>query len=311
MVGGRLLAAVPILIVVSLGTYALLFGTGGVGSAAAGDGATAEQIADLKRSLGLDRPVVVQYIDWLAGIVHGDFGESFRSGRPVADLITQRIGATVSLAVVALVISLIVSISAALLGARFPGSWIDRATQVGSVIGLSIPNFFLGLIVVLLFAVQLRWFPSSGYTRLEDGVGPWLQHLILPGFTLGLSIAGEQARTFRASLRTEMRSDYVRTARAKNVPEGAVLVQHAARNAAIPLVTIVGLQVGRLLAGAVLVEAVFSLPGLGSLVTESVFTKDLPVIQAVVLLTAIVVLTMSLLVDLSYRLLNPSLRGAT
>ena len=308
IVGGRLLAAVPLLIAVTFGTFVLLYSTGDVASAVAGENASAAQIALIRKDLGLDRSVFIQYFHWITGLFQGDLGDSFRSGRSVTDLIGQRIGTTISLAVVALVISLAISVPAAFLGSRFPGSLVDRFTQVGSIIGLSIPNFFLGLVVVLFFAVQLRWLPSSGYSNLADGFGPWLQHLLLPSATLGLAIAGEQARTFRASLRKELDADYIRTARAKNVPERVLLTRHAGRNAALPLITVVGLQVGRLLGGAVLIEAVFALPGLGGLMTEAVFTKDLPIVQAVILLSGIVVLLMSLLVDLSYGVLNPSVR---
>lgn len=308
---GRLVASVPLLLAVTLGTFLMLYGIGDVATAVAGESASADQIAAIRQSLGLDQPVLFQYGDWLAGMVHGDFGVSFRTGRPIGELLAQRIEPTVSLAVVALALSLAVAVPLAFAGARFPGSVFDRLTQVGSVIGLSIPNFFLGLLLVLVFAVELGWAPATGYSRLADGFGPWLGGLILPGVTLGLSLAGEQARTLRASLRQEMRADYVRTARAKNVPERIVLIRHAGRNASLPLVTVLGLQIGRMLAGAVLVEAVFGLPGLGTLATEAVFTRDLPVVQAIVLLTAMVVLAASLVVDLTYSVLAPTTRSSS
>lgn len=304
----RLLAAVPLLLVVTFGSFLLLYAVGDVAASVAGESASAAQIETVRRNLGLDQPVLLQYWHWLSAAVRGDFGESFRSGRSVNELLSQRMGATVSLATMALALSLLLSVPLAFAGSRWPGSWMDRMTQVGSVIGLSIPNFFLGLILVLLFSVKLGWLPATGYDRLGDGPRGWFLHLLLPAATLGLSLAGEQARTLRASLRQELSADYIRTARAKNVPPGVVLLRHAGRNAGLPLVTVIGLQTGRILAGAVLVEAVFALPGLGSLATDAVFTRDLPIVQAIVLLTAVVVLLASFAVDMTYGLLAPTTR---
>ncbi|MDI9894433.1 ABC transporter permease [Rhodococcus sp. IEGM 1381] len=303
--GQRLLISVPLLLAVTAGTFVLLYGIGDLAASVAGENADAEQIEAIRRQLGLDRPLPVQYFDWLTGVLHGDFGESLRSGRPVADLLGQRLGATISLALFALILSLLISIPMTLLAARFPGSLLDRGCQFIAVVSMSIPNFFLGLLLVLLFAVQLGVFPASGYAPIGDGVNLWATYMFLPAVTLASGLAGEQIRTFRAALHQELDKEYVRTARAKNVSETSVVAKHAGRNAGLPLITIVGLQIGRLLAGTVLIEIVFGIPGLGSSATDAVLTRDVPVVQAIVLLTAVAVLLASLVVDLAYGILAP------
>lgn len=308
---GRLLLAVPTLLLVTFGSYVLLFSLGDPASAIAGESATREQLEQIRENLGLDQSVFRQYWNWLVDFLHGNLGRSFGSGRPVSDLIEQRLPVTASLGALALVVAVLVSIPLAFLGARHPGTVIDRSASVASVLGLSIPNFFLGLLLTLVFAVRLGWFPATGYTAFTESPQQWLSHLVLPAITLGLAMAGEQARTLRTSLAYEMSEDYIRTARAKNVPRNRILFRHAGRNAGVPLVTVIGLQIGRIVAGAVLVEAVFAIPGIGSLISAAVFTKDLPVVQAVVALTAVVVILLSLLVDLAYGWLTPSARSGT
>lgn len=309
--GQRLLIAVPLLLAVTAGTFVLLYGIGDVAGAVAGENAGAEQIDAVRSELGLDRPLPVQYFDWLWGVLRGDLGESLRSGRDVTDLLGQRLNATIELAVFTLILSLLMSVPITMLAARFPGSLLDKFGQLVAVVSMSFPNFFLGLLFVLLFAVSLGVSPSSGYAPLGDGINLWATYMLLPALTLATGLAGEQIRTFRAALHQELGKEYVRTARAKNVSETAVVAMHAGRNAGLPLITILGLQVGRLLAGTVLIEVVFGIPGLGSSATEAVLTRDVPVVQAIVLLTAIVVLVASLLVDLAYGLLAPYTKART
>lgn len=301
----RVAISIPLLLAVTFGTFFLMYGVGDVAAATAGENASAAQIAAVRTALGLDRPLPVQYVEWLGNAVTGDFGESLRNGRPVTDMLGQGIEATVSLAVLALVFSLMISVPLSLLAARFPGSLVDKFTQLIAVLAMSIPNFFLGLLLVLFLAVQLKAFPSSGYSPIGDGVNLWATYMFLPALTLASGLAGEQIRTFRAALAQQLDAEYVRTARAKNASETRVVVRHAGRNAGLPLITMVGLQVGRLLAGTVLIETVFGIPGLGSSATEAVLTRDVPVVQAIVLLTAIVVLVASLAVDLAYGILAP------
>lgn len=307
----QLATAAALLLGVTLATYLLLFSIGDVASSIAPESVGQEQIEALRTKYGLDRPVLTQYWDWLSGVARGDLGVSFRSTRSVSDLLGQRLEATASLALVSLVISLLAAIPLAVIGARHPNLLADRVTRFASVIALSIPNFFLGLLLVLIFAVRFDLLPATGYQPISEGVRRWLTGLILPGLTLGLSLAGEQARTLRASLGSQLAMDYVRTARAKGVRELGVVVNHVGRNSLAPLVTVIGLQLGRLLGGTVLVETVFGLPGLGSLTVTSVFARDLPVVQALVLFTAAMVIAASLLVDLSYHWLRPAVRGSS
>lgn len=304
----RILWALPVLLAVSFATYALLFQVGDPARVAAGELATEEQIELTRQRLGLDRPLLEQYGDWLGDVLSGDLGLSYAGARPVTELVVQRVPPTVSLMLTALAVSLLVSLPAGLAAARWPSGWVDSTVKVISAFGIAVPNFFLGLVLILVFAVKLGWLPAGGYRDFGASPAEWLRRLILPAITLGTALAAEQARTLRASMKSEMGSDYVRTARAKRVSNLSIAVKHAGRNASLPLVTVVGLQVGRVLAGTVFVETVFSIPGLGSLAAQSVISRDLPTVQALVILTSVVVLTASLVVDVAYERLNPVLR---
>lgn len=258
---------------------------------------TPEQRAALRRQLGLDLPIHRQYLHFLSRALRGDLGRSFRSKQPVTREILTRLPNTLKLTVASLTVALLTGVSAGFLAAVFRGSWIDTATMLLAVLGVSLPSFWLGLMLILLFAVHLGWFPVSG-------AASW-RHLVLPAVTLGFLTSGILARLMRSSLLDELSRDYVRTARAKGLREVTVLTRHVLRNALIPVVTIVGLQLGQLLSGAVIIEAVFAYPGIGLLAVNALQARDFPLIQGIVLFVAVVYVLVNLAVDLLYCLIDP------
>ncbi|MCM8747405.1 ABC transporter permease [Thermomicrobium sp. CFH 73360] len=258
---------------------------------------TPEQRAALRRQLGLDLPIYRQYLHFLSRALRGDLGRSFRSKQPVTREILTRLPNTLKLTVASLTVALLTGVSAGILAAVFRGSWIDTATMLLAVLGVSLPSFWLGLMLILLFAVHLGWFPVSG-------AASW-RHLVLPAVTLGVLTSGILARLMRSSLLDELSRDYVRTARAKGLREATILTRHVLRNALIPVVTIVGLQLGQLLSGAVIIEAVFAYPGIGLLAVNALQARDFPLIQGIVLFVAVVYVLVNLAVDLLYCLIDP------
>lgn len=258
---------------------------------------TPEQRAALRHQLGLDLPIHRQYLHFLGRALRGDLGRSFRTKQPVTSEIVARLPNTVKLTMASLSIAVLFGLCAGMLAAMFKGSWIDAATMVIAILGVSLPAFWLGLMLILLFAVQLGWFPVSGATT-------W-RHLVLPAVTLGVLTSGILARMTRSSLLEELSHDYVRTARAKGLRESAVIARHALRNALIPVVTIVGLQLGQLLSGAFIIEAVFAYPGVGLLAVNALQARDFPLIQGIVLLVAVIYVVVNLAVDLLYCLIDP------
>ncbi len=263
---------------------------------------TTEQLATIRKALGTDKPFLTQYASFLAGLVRGDLGTSFRSGQPVAEAVAHRFPATLSLAFAALAISLILAVPLGVLAARRHGSSSDLAIRVFSLLGLSFPNFWLGIMLILIFAVRLRWFPPSGFA----GAGS----LVLPSLTLGLILASTTTRLVRSSLLDVLGEQYVTTARAKGITEQRVLYRHALRTALIPVITFIGLQFGALLGGVVIVEQVFAWPGLGSLALNAISFRDYPMLQGTITVLAIFIAAINLLVDLSYALLDPRIRYA-
>lgn len=261
---------------------------------------TAEQLATIRAQLGTDRPFLVQYGTFLAGLLHGDLGTSFRSGGPVSEEVARRFPATLSLALASLALSMILAIPLGVIAARRRGSGTDLSIRIFSLLGLSFPNFWLGIMLILIFAVRLRWLPPSGYSGPES--------LILPGFTLGLILASTTTRLVRSSLLDVLGEQYVTTARSKGITERRVLYRHALRTALIPIVTYIGLQFGALLGGVVIVEQVFAWPGLGSLALNAISFRDYPMLQGTVTVLAIFIAAINLLVDLSYALLDPRIR---
>ncbi len=264
--------------------------------------------AALSRELGLDQPLVVQYIKWLGRAAVGDLGRSYRAQMPVLDLILQRLPATVYLSLAALVFSVLIAIPLGIISAVKRNSWMDLSAMVFAIFGISLPHFWSGIMLVLIFAVGLRWLPSIGYVSPFEDLGKSLRHLLLPAVTLGWSLAGTTTRLTRSSLLEELGRDYVRTARGKGLVERLVLWRHALRNALIPTVTMIGLQLAFLIGGAVVVEVVFAWPGIGLLVVDSIFARDYPVVQGVVLFIAVLVVIVNLAVDVIYTFLDPRIR---
>jgi peptide/nickel transport system permease protein len=259
----------------------------------------------LRARAGLDQPIVVQYVDWLGRAVTGDLGVSFRSGRPVTEALAQRLPATVGLALASLVVALVIAIPAGIVSAVRQGTWLDYVTTAFSQVGVSIPDFWYGIMLILLFALTLGWLPPSGYEPLtEDPLG-WLRHVILPAVTAGVVTGAILTRFTRSSVLEAMNADHVRLARAKGLPERTILREHVLRNAWIPIVTVTGLQLATLLGGIVVVEVVFAWPGLGRLALDAVLTRDYPVMQGAVLVIAGGFLVINLLVDLLYARLDP------
>ncbi len=254
----------------------------------------------LRREMGLDQPVYLQYLHWLGGIIQGDLGKSFRTGLPVWDEITRRLPATIELALAAMLVSLVIAIPVGIISAVKRYSLLDNASMVGAMVGVSMPNFWLGLLLILLFSLHLDWFPVFGREGLKS--------LVLPAVTLGTGLAAITIRLIRSSILEVLQQDYVRTARAKGLTEGPVIRRHVLKNSFIPVVTVVGLQFGALLEGTVVVEVIFTWPGIGRLLYDSIFARDYPVIQGCVFFIALMYVTVNLLVDLSYAFLDPRIR---
>jgi len=272
------------------------------------EGMTDAQRAALAKDLGIDQPLYVQYVKWLAKTATGDLGRSYRAQMPVMQLILQRLPATVFLSLGALLFSVLIAIPLGVIAAVRNNSWIDVAALGFAIIGISLPQFWSGIMRVLIFAGGLGWLPSIGYVSPTENFGLFLKHLLLPSVTLGWGLAGVTARLMRSSMLEELSSDYVRTARSKGLGERAVQYGHAMRNALIPTVTMIGLQLAFLVGGAVVVEVVFALPGIGLLVVDSIFARDYPVVQGVILAIAVLVVFVNLFVDVIYTTIDPRIR---
>lgn len=307
----RVLISIPILLAVTLVVFLLLQVAPGdpARRAAGGESASQAQVDDARERLGLNDPMVEQFGTYLGGILTGDLGRSFFSNQPVVDAIADRLPVSISLMTGSLVVALLIALPAGAIAAVRPGGWIDRLVMLMSSAGVAMPSFFIGLLLAYLFAVQLDWLPATGFVPLEDDVGAWARSLALPWLTLGLAAAAEISRFLRASLRDVLDQDYVRTARAKGLPTSKVIGKHAMKNASIPVVTVIGLQVRFLLGGTIVVEEVFGLNGLGSLAVKSVLDRDYPLIQGIAISTAVIVVAVNLLVDLSYGYFNPKVRA--
>jgi peptide/nickel transport system permease protein len=305
----RLLSAIPILLLVTVIVFLLLqLVPGDAAVVIAGETASPQDIAATRERLGLNDPLPVQYGRWLAGAVQGDLGNSMFSDQSVTSLIGSRIPVTASLAVVALLLILAMGLSLGVLAAVRPNSVFDRTVTGLAALSLAVPPFLIAVVLVLVLALQLKWFPATGYAGLDQGFGEWLRHLILPAFSVSLVSSAELARQTRSGMLDVLSQDYIRTARSKGLRTRQIVVKHALKNAASPILTVFGLQVGRFLAGAVIVEFIFALPGLGSLAAQAVSQRDIPLIQGVVLFSAVAVIGVNLLVDISYGIFNPRLR---
>ena len=274
----------------------------------AGDAATAEQIEKIRAGLGLDRPIVVQFGLWLQRILSGDLGQSFYFRINVSTLIGQRLEPTLALATLTILIAVAVSIPMGVLAAWRFGGWFDRALMGFSVLGFSVPVFVLAYLLIWLVSLKLGWLPVQGYSRISEGFWPFLEHLILPSITLSVIYIALIARVTRASVLEALGEDYIRTARAKGLPEIRVLVRHALANAAVPIATVIGIGISILIGGVVVTESVYAIPGLGRLTVDAVLARDFPTIQGVILFFSFIYVAINLLIDLSYVFLDPRIR---
>jgi peptide/nickel transport system permease protein len=298
----RILQVIPVLLLVSIIVFFIMHALPGdpaqlMLAGAEGGAVTPERLAELRTQMGLDDPLAVQYFRFLGGAIHGDFGNSIRLRAPVMELIMDRFGSTMLLSLVGLGFSILIGLAFGILAALKQNSWIDTLSMVFSYIGVSMPIFWLGLLLILVFSFELGWFDPAGGTGFKS--------LVLPGFTLGFASAGIVSRLTRSSLIEVLNEDYIRTARAKGLSESLVIIRHALKNSMIPVITMVGLQFGGMLAGAVVTETVFSRPGLGRLIVSAILWKDYPLVQGSVMVLALIYVTVNLLVDISYAWLDP------
>jgi peptide/nickel transport system permease protein len=305
----RLVATIPVMGVVAIAVFALLHVTPGDPAVIiAGDYASADDIARIRTKLGLDQPFLTQVGIWLGRIARGDLGASIYSGLPVTTLISQRAEATISLTLLAMLISILVGVPIGVMAAWRRGSWVDRAVMVFAVSGFSMPTFWLGFLLVYVFAISAHWLPVQGFQSIERGLWPFLRHLILPAVTLSVVYMALIARMTRASMLGVLDEDYIRTAFAKGLAPRRVLVRHALKNASLPVVTIIGIGFALLIGGAVVTESVFALPGLGRLTVDAIVRRDYPVIQGVILIVSGVYVLLNLAVDVLYVVLDPRIK---
>ena len=310
MIVRRVAAGLLSIFLVSVITFALMrVGRSDAAEALAGEQATQEQVDIVRERLGLNRPLFEQFGDWFSGLLHGDFGTSLATDRPVADSLKAAAPATLSIAVAALLLAAMLGVLAGALSGLFQGTFVDRATSVAVTLGIAMPSFWVGLLLVTFFALERPWFPATGYAPISDGVWEWFRHIVLPAIALGMATLAEVARQTRGGVVDVLGKPYIRAARARGAASANLVRRHVLRNAAIPVVTVFGLQAARLLGGAVVVEAVFGIPGLGTLAINAVVRRDYPLIQGYVVVIAVVVITINLLVDISYGLINPKVRA--
>src|ERR1700726_4617906 len=305
----RILATVPVMAIVALFVFSLLYiAPGDPAAVIAGDQASPADVERIRQSLGLDRPFLVQFGSWLWHILHGDLGTSIFTNLPVSSLIAQRIEPTLSLMAITLVLTIVVAVPLGVVAAWKAGSWVDRAIMTFAVLGFSLPVFVVGYVLAYVFALEFEWLPVQGYTPLAQGFWPWLENLILPAVALGCVYIALIARITRASMLEVLQQDYIRTARAKGMGQGGILFLHALKNAAVPIVTVIGIGIALLIGGAVVTESVFAIPGLGRLTVDAILRRDYPVIQGVVLLFSFVYVLVNLAVDLLYTVFDPRIR---
>lgn len=302
----RILATLPVIAIVAVVVFLLVhIGPSDPATIMAGNQATQEDIDQIREKLGLDLPLYVQFIKWLSSFLHGDLGVSIYSNQPVSKLIRQSFGPTLALAVMTLTFSVIFAIPLGVVAAWRANTWVDRAVMVFAVIGFSFPVFVIGYIVVYVFSLKLGWFPVQGYRRLLQGFVPFFRHLLLPAASLGAIYSALIARITRASVLNVLNEDFIRTARAKGLSEYKVLVGHATRTAAVPILTVVGIGFALLIAGVVVTESVFVIPGLGRLTADAILRRDYPVIQGLILLFSVTYVAVNLVVDILYLIFDP------
>lgn len=305
----RTLQTIPVMAIVAFLVFALLYITPGDPAAViAGDQASAEDVARIRVALGLDRPFFIRFGEWSWTVLHGDLGTSIFTSLPVGKLMLQRVEPTLSLMAITLVFSISLAVPLGVVAAWRAGSWIDSAVMGFAVLGFSVPVFVVGYLLTYVFALQLDWLPVQGYTSISAGLWPWFKSLILPSVSLALVYVALIARITRATMLEVLGQDYVKTARAKGLGEHAVLFVHALKNAAVPIVTVIGLGIALLIGGAVVTESVFAIPGLGRLTIDAILRRDYPVIQGIVLVFSFSYVIVNLCVDLVYTLVDPRIR---
>jgi peptide/nickel transport system permease protein len=305
----RLIAAVPVLFLVTLIAASIMqLVPGDPAAVIAGQSATDVEIAQLREQLGLDRPFIVRLFEWYAGLAHGDLGYSILLNRPVTEAIAERVPVTLALAGFALLLTIGIGLPCGIIAALRANTWVDQVVLTIALVGVSVPNFWLSLMLIVLFGVMLDWLPAGGYIPFADDPLGWVRCLILPGFSLALLQVGLLARITRATMLEVLRQDYVRTARAKGLPSILVVGKHALKNVMVPVVTVIGISFGLLLSGSVVIETVYSIPGMGRLLANAIFGRDYPLIQGGLLVTAAALVLLNLGVDLLYALLDPRVK---
>jgi peptide/nickel transport system permease protein len=305
----RLLSMLPVMAIVALFVFLLLhLAPGDPAAIMAGDNATPDNIAQIRQKLGLDEPIWKQFVVWIASLAQGNLGNSMFWGDPVTTLIAQRAEPTISLAITTIAVAVIIAVFLGVVAAANAGSFIDRLVMGFAVMGFSVPVFVVGYLLIFLFAIELKWLPVQGYTPFAEGVLPWLRNLVLPSVALGLAYVALIARITRATMLDVLSEDYMRTARAKGVASTPLLLKHALKNAAVPIVTVIGIGVALLIGGVVITETVFNIPGIGRLVVDAIARRDYPIIQGVIMVFSGVYVLVNLLVDLSYTFFDPRIR---
>jgi len=305
----RIVATIPVMAVVALFVFSLLYiSPGDPAAVIAGDQATPADVERIRASLGLDRPYLVRFGEWVWHIAQGDLGVSIFTNLPVSTMIAQRIEPTLSLMVITLILAVGIAVPMGVIAAWKQGTWIDRSVMGFAVLGFSVPVFVVGYLLAYVFALELDWLPVQGYTPFSRGIWPWFQNLILPAVALGGVYIALIARITRATMLEVLQQDYIRTARAKGVGQRGILFLHALKNAAVPIVTVIGIGVALLIGGAVVTESVFAIPGLGRLTVDAILRRDYPVIQGVILLFSFTYVLVNLVIDLLYTLFDPRIR---
>lgn len=305
----RIITTIPVMAFVALFVFSLLYiAPGDPAAVIAGDQASPADVERIRQSLGLDRPYLIRFGEWFFRVLQGDLGTSIFTSLPVTQLIAQRIEPTLSLMVLTLIFAVTIAVPMGVVAAWKAGTWVDRAVVGFAVFGFSVPVFVIGYLLAYVFALKLDWVPVQGYTPIAQGVWPWFKNLILPSITLGTVYIALIARITRATMLEVLQQDYVRTAQAKGVSNRDVLFLHSLKNAAVPVVTIIGIGVALLIGGAVVTESVFAIPGLGRLTLDAILRRDYPVIQGVVLIFSFVYVLVNLAVDLIYTLVDPRIR---
>ena len=305
----RLLSMLPVMAIVALFVFLLLhLAPGDPAAIMAGDNATPDNIAQIRQKLGLDEPIWKQFVVWVVSLAQGNLGNSMFWGDPVTTLIAQRAEPTISLAATTIAVAVIIAVFLGVIAAANAGSFIDRFVMGFAVMGFSVPVFVVGYLLIFLFAIELKWLPVQGYTPFAEGVLPWLRNLVLPSLALGLAYVALIARITRATMLDVLSEDYMRTARAKGVASTPLLLKHALKNAAVPIVTVIGIGVALLIGGVVITETVFNIPGIGRLVVDAIARRDYPIIQGVIMVFSGVYVLVNLLVDLSYTFFDPRIR---